>query len=68
MRERHLSLSFQRALVLFWQIRGGRENMIGEATKKPGHKSELVGHIDEERDTQVDFIASEKLHPACKKL
>ena len=29
----------------------GRENMIGEATKKPWHKSELLGHIDEERDT-----------------
>ena len=31
--------------------------MIGEATKKPWHKSELLGHIDEERDIQVDFIA-----------
>ena len=35
----------------------GRENMIGEATKKPWHKSELFGHIDEERDTQIDFVA-----------
>ena len=31
--------------------------MIGEATKKPWHKSELLGHIDEEWDAQVDFIA-----------
>ena len=35
----------------------GRENSISEATKKPWHKSELLGHIDEERDTQIDFVA-----------
>ena len=35
----------------------GRENMIGKATKKPRDKSELLGHIDEERDTQIDFVA-----------
>ena len=35
----------------------GRESMVGEATKKPWHKSELLGHMDEEWHTQVDFIA-----------
>ena len=36
-----------------------RENMAGEATKKPWHKSELLGHTDEEGDTQIDFAAVE---------
>ena len=40
--------------------------MIGEATEKPWHKSELLGHIDGERDTQVDFIAVKAFIPACK--
>ena len=34
-----------------------RENMIGKATKKPWDKSENLGHVDEERDTQIDFVA-----------
>ena len=31
--------------------------MVGEATKKPWHKSEILGHTDEDSDTQVDFVA-----------
>ena len=30
-----------------------RGKMIGEATKKPWHKSDLLGHTDEDSDTQV---------------
>ena len=33
-----------------------REGMVGEATKQPWHKSELLAH-DEERDTRVNFVA-----------
>ena len=31
--------------------------MVGEATKKPWHKSELLGHTDEDSDTHIDFVA-----------
>ena len=31
--------------------------MVGKATKKPWHKSELLGHMDEEQEAQVDFVA-----------
>ena len=31
--------------------------MVGEGTKTHCHKSERLGHMDEERDTQVDFVA-----------
>ena len=38
-------------------MRGGGEKMVGEVTKKPWHKSELLGDTDEDSDTQVDFVA-----------
>ena len=34
-----------------------RNNMIGEATKKPWHKCDFLEHVDEDRDTQIDFVA-----------
>ena len=34
-----------------------RDNMIGEATKKPWRKCDLFEHVDEDRDTQIDFVA-----------
>ena len=34
-----------------------RDDMIGEATKKPWHKSDFLEHVDEDRDTQIDFVA-----------
>ena len=39
----------------------GQENMVGEATKKPWHKREILGHTDEDNDTQVDFVALKAL-------
>ena len=43
-RERYLSLSFLTRIGLVLANTWGRENMIGEDTKKPWHKSELLGH------------------------
>ena len=35
----------------------GRDNGIGEATKKPWHKCDPFEHVDEDRDTQIYFVA-----------
>ena len=34
-----------------------RDDRIGEATKKPWHKCDFLEHVDEDRDTQIDFVA-----------
>ena len=34
-----------------------RDGRIGEATKKPWHKCDFLEHVDEDRDTQIDFVA-----------
>ena len=44
----------------------GRGKMIGEATKKPWHKSDLLGHTDEDSDTQVVAVKPSSCVQSCE--